>query len=75
MLNRPSLGLFASSQRQFATSRNDVFRRIGFLLVALVVIGAAFFYLTRAVQTSTAHATSDGSSLHYDPNAQSPPSQ
>jgi hypothetical protein len=48
-----------------------VLRRIGFLLIALVVMGAVFFYLTRAVQTSTAHATSDDSPLHYDPNASS----
>jgi hypothetical protein len=67
--NRPSLGLSASSPTEFGTGKFDVLRRIGFLLVALVVMGAVFFYLTRAVQTSTAHATSDDSPLHYDPNA------
>jgi hypothetical protein len=67
--DRPSLGLSATSQTDFGKSKFDVLRRIGFLLVALVVMGAVFFYLTRAVQTSTAHATSDDSPLHYDPNA------
>jgi hypothetical protein len=69
--DRPSLGLSVSSSTQFGRSRFDVLRRIGFLLIALVVMGAVFFYLTRAVQTSTAHATSDDSPLHYDPNASS----
>lgn len=69
MSNRPSLGLSASSQTEFGGNKFDLLRRIGFLLVALVVMGALFFYLTRAVQTSTAHATSDDSPLHYDPNA------
>jgi hypothetical protein len=70
--------LSGSSNSEFGRSKFDLLRRIGFLLVALVVMGAVFFYLTRAVQTSTAHATSDDSPLHYDPNAQgaqSPPSQ
>ena len=67
--DRPSLGLSPLSKTTFSTSKSDKLRRLVCFLVALVIVGAVFFYLTRAVQTSTAHATSDDSPLHYDPNA------
>ena len=68
MTERPSLGITALERNDFSTSRIDKLRRIAFVLVATVIAGAVFYYLTRAVQTSTAHATSDESPLHYDAN-------
>jgi predicted permease len=62
---RPSLGFSALSKTEFSTSRFDKLRRIGLLFVAAVLVGAVFYYLTRAVQTSTAHATGD-QGFHYE---------
>src|SRR5690348_17495906 len=42
----------------------DALRRVGFLFVALILVGAIFYYLTRAVQSSTAHVTRDDSPIH-----------
>jgi hypothetical protein len=64
---RPSLGISALERNDFPTSPFDKLRRIAFALVAIVIVGAVFYYLTRAVQTSTAHATSDESPLHSEP--------
>ena len=68
MSKSPSLGLSAIANSEFPASAWDKWRRIGFVLVAVIVIGIVFYCLTAAVQTSTAHATS-GAGLHYDPNA------
>jgi hypothetical protein len=64
---RPSLGIAALERNDFSTSPLDKLRRIAFVLVAIVLVGGVFYYLTRAVQTSTAHATSDESALHSEP--------
>ena len=68
MTGRPTLGFSQLQKNEFSTGPSDKLRRVGFLLVALVLVGGLFAYLTSAVQNSTAHATSDNSSLHYDPN-------
>jgi hypothetical protein len=64
---RPSLGITALERNDFSTGPFDKLRRLAFVLVAIVIVGAVFYYLTRAVQTSTAHATSDESPLHSEP--------
>jgi hypothetical protein len=61
-----SLGFSAISKAESSVSRFDRFRRAGFLLVALLVVGTVFYYLTRAVQSSTAHVTRDDSAIHTD---------
>lgn len=66
MIERPSVGFSAISKTASLTSRFDGLRRAGFLLVALLVVGMLFYYLTRAVQSSTAHATRDDSPIHTD---------
>jgi hypothetical protein len=66
MNGRPSLGYSALSKSDTPTGRIDVLRRVAFLLVALMLVGTVFYYLTRAVQSSTAHATRDDSPLHSD---------
>ena len=70
MTERPSLGISALERNGFSTSPTDKLRRIAFLLVAIVIVGGVFYYLTRTVQTSTAHATSDQSPLHSEPSLQ-----
>ena len=62
----PSLGYSAISKSASPATRFDALRRIGFLLVALILVGTVFYYLTRAVQSSTAHATRDDSPIHSD---------
>jgi hypothetical protein len=62
----PSLGYSAISKATCSSSRFDAVRRLGFLLVALIVVGAVFYCLTRTVQSSTAHATRDASPIHSD---------
>ncbi len=64
MNERPSLGY--SSLPHSVAGRYEKLRRAGFLLLALLLVGTVFYYLTRAVQSSTAHATSDNSALHTD---------
>ncbi|MFZ0412944.1 MAG: hypothetical protein WAL51_15600 [Candidatus Acidiferrales bacterium] len=68
MSERPSLGLSTIASSEFPVSPWDKWRRIGFVLVTVIVIGIVFYCLTQAVQTSTARAT-NSSGLHYDPNA------
>lgn len=64
--NDPSLGFSALPKPGYSAGRHDKLRRLAFLLVALALVGTVFFYLTRAVQSSTAHATNDNSALHTD---------
>lgn len=64
MTERPSLGFSAISKAESSASRFDGFRRAGFLLIALLLVGTVFCYLTRAVQTSTARATRDDWPIH-----------
>lgn len=66
MTEQPSLGFSAISKTASSTNRSDGFRRAGFLLIALLLVGTVFYYLTRAVQSSTAHATRDDSPIHTD---------
>ncbi|MGH9575768.1 MAG: hypothetical protein ACRD40_19850 [Candidatus Acidiferrales bacterium] len=66
MKESPSLGYSALSKSASPPTRLDAPRRVGFLLVALLLVGAVFYYLTRAVQSSTANATRDDSPLHTD---------
>lgn len=66
MDERPSLGFSAISKTASLPTRSDGFRRAGFLLVALLLVGTVFYYLTRAVQSSTANATRDDSPIHTD---------
>jgi len=66
-MNRsPSLGYSAISKSASSPTRFGALRRIAFLLVALVLVGTVFYYLTRAVQSSTAHATRDDSPIHTE---------
>jgi hypothetical protein len=67
MTERSGLGLSAISKTASSASRSDRWRQAGLLLIALLVVGTVFYYLTRAVQTSTARATGDDSPLHTDP--------
>ena len=67
MTERPTLGFSSVERHSYRTTALDRMRRLGFVLVALVLVGVVFFYLTRAVQSSTAHATSGDSALHYEP--------
>ena len=67
MTGRPTLGFSQFQKNEFSASPSDKLRRVGFLLVALLLVGGLFAYLTQAVQRSTAHATSDNSPLHYTP--------
>jgi hypothetical protein len=62
---RPSLGFSELSRNEFSTTPVDKFRRAAFIVVGIILLGGLFYYLTRAVQSSTAHATSDDSALHY----------
>jgi hypothetical protein len=64
---RPSLGISALERNDYSTGPLDKLRRIALVLVAIVLVGGVFYYLTRAVQTSTAHATNDESPLHSEP--------
>ena len=66
MSDSPSLGLSALPKSGYSAGRYDKLRRVAFLLIALTLVGTIFFYLTRAAQSSTAHATSDSSPLHTD---------
>jgi hypothetical protein len=64
MNDSPSLGYSALSKSISSPTRFDTLRRVGFLLVALILMGLVFYYLTRAVQSSTAHATRNDSPIH-----------
>ena len=64
MNESPSLGYSALSKSASSSTRFDTLRRVGFLFVALILVGATFYYLTRAVQSSTAHVTRDDSPIH-----------
>lgn len=66
MNDDPSLGFSALPKSGYSGGRHDKLRRLTFLVVALLAVGTIFYYLTRAVQSSTAHATSDNSALHTD---------
>lgn len=66
MTEHSSFGFSAISKSASSPTRSDGFRRAGFLLLALVIVGTVFFYLTRAVQTSTARATREDSPIHTD---------
>lgn len=57
MTERPSLGYSDMSKRGFATTPGEKLRRVACILAGRVVLAAVFYYLTRAVQMSTAHAT------------------
>jgi hypothetical protein len=61
----PSLGFSKLSRNEFATGPLDKLRRVAFLLAGMVVLAGVFYFLTRAVETSTAHATGD-SGFHSD---------
>ncbi len=63
---RPSLGYSALAKSETPRSRTDGLRRMAFLLIALVLVGTVFYFLTRAVQSSTANATRDDSPIHTD---------
>lgn len=65
MTDRPSLGFSTLSRNEFSTSPLDKLRRLAFILAGIVLLGGVFYFLTRAVQTSTAHATGD-SGFHSD---------
>jgi hypothetical protein len=67
MSERPSLGYSKLSRSEFSSGPSDKLRRLAFLLVAVIAVGIVFYYLTGAVQSSTAHATSDDFALHYEP--------
>jgi len=71
MIERPHLGFSALSNSKFTTTPLEKLTRIGLALLAAAFLAVVFYYLTGAVQSSTAHATSDDSNLHYDPNAPS----
>jgi len=62
--DHPSLGYSALAKSHTPASRTEGLRRIAFLLVALMLVGTVFYYLTKTVQSSTAHATRDDSPLH-----------
>ena len=64
MTEHSSLGFSTISKTASSPTRSDAFRRAGFLLVALLLVGTVFYYLTRAVQSSTARATRDDSPIH-----------
>jgi mannose/fructose/N-acetylgalactosamine-specific phosphotransferase system component IIC len=63
---RPSLGFSSIGKTKFATTAGDKLRRLAFIAVGIAALGGVFYYLTRAVESSTAHATSDDSALHTD---------
>jgi hypothetical protein len=66
MTERPGLGYSDMSKSGITTTTGEKLRRVACVIAALAVIAAVFYYLTRAVQTSTAHATGDSSSFHTD---------
>lgn len=66
MNDGPSLGFSTLPQSGYSAGKFYKLRRAAYVLVALLVVGTVFYYLTRAVQTSTAHATSNDSPLHSD---------
>lgn len=65
MSERPSLGFSELSRNEFSSSPVDKLRRVGLIVVGIALLGGVFYYLTRAVQSSTAHATGENG-LHYD---------
>ena len=62
------LGYSKIEASRYRASASDRLKKAAIFLVAFVLLGVFFFYVTKEVQTSTAHATGD-SGLHYDPNA------
>jgi hypothetical protein len=62
---RPSLGFSELSRNEFSSSPVDKLRRVALIAVGIALLGDVFYYLTRAVQSSTAHATGENG-LHYD---------
>jgi hypothetical protein len=62
---RPSLGFSELSRNEFSSSPVDKLRRVALIAVGIALLGGVFYYLTRAVQSSTAHATGENG-LHYD---------
>jgi hypothetical protein len=62
---RPSLGFSELSRNEFSSSPVDKLRRVALIDVGIALLGGVFYYLTRAVQSSTAHATGENG-LHYD---------
>ena len=65
MSERPSLGFSELSRNEFSSSPVDKLRRVALIAVGIALLGGVFYYLTRAVQSSTAHATGENG-LHYD---------
>jgi hypothetical protein len=64
MDKRLGLGWSAISKSEFASSRGSAWRRLLLFVLALVVVGFVFSYITGAIQSSTAHAT--GSDVGWD---------
>ena len=64
------LGFSKLEGNQFRAGGVDRLKKAAIFLVAFVLLGVFFFYLTKEVQRSTARATSDDSNLHYDPQSQ-----
>jgi hypothetical protein len=57
MDKRLGLGWSAISKSEFPASRAGAWRRVLLFVLALIVVGFVFGYITRAIQSSTAHAT------------------
>ena len=65
MDKRLGLGRSAISKCGFELSRWETLRRLLLVLLGVVILGAMFFYFTREIQSSTAHATRTG--VHWEP--------
>jgi hypothetical protein len=57
MDKRLGLGWSAISKIEFASSCGSAWWRALFFMLAFVVVGFVFSYITGAIQSSTAHAT------------------
>jgi hypothetical protein len=62
------LGWSAISKSEFSSSRGGAWRRLFLFLVGLVVIGFVFAYITKEIQSNTAHATH--SHVEWEPSSE-----
>jgi len=67
MDKRLGLGSSAISKCEFETGGWDIFRKLLLVLLGVVILGTVFFYVTREIQSSTAHATQTG--VHWEPSS------
>jgi len=68
MDKRLGLGASPISKIEFEMGRGGVLRRLFLLVLAIVILGIVFMYVTGEIQSSTAHATQTG--VHWEPSSQ-----